>query len=133
VNTETTRHPAHSRPSAAMSSQMYEDPRPGGCTDRDVRWSDELRRALRCRQAVTLDNKMARRMKRRGNCPPGVGVHGPLAEGFERASASRVTRDAGVGKGLEAGCRYLDVSTKRPNLWLGMEFSNGRSQGEGGE
>ena len=79
-------------------------------------------------------SNMARRMKRRGNCPPGVGVHGALAEGFERGgSPSRVMRDAGAGKGLEAGCRYLDFSTNKPNLWLGMALNYRRSQGEGGD
>jgi hypothetical protein len=46
------------------------------------------------RSNKSVSNK-ARRMKRRGNCPPGVGVHGALAEGFERGrSPSRVTRVA---------------------------------------
>ncbi len=60
---------------------------------------------------MCLSNKitfsMARRMKGRASCPPGIGVHGALAEGFERGlRPSRVTRDARVLKGLKAGRRY---------------------------
>jgi hypothetical protein len=59
---------------------------------------------------MCLSNKitfsMARRMKGRGSRPPGIGVHGALAEGFERGlSPSRVTSDAGALKGLKAGRR----------------------------
>ena len=72
-------------------------------------------------------DRAARRMEGHSDCPPGVGVHGVIAEGFERGlRPSRVTWDAGAGKGLEAGCRSLEETIK-PGLALGNDFGNGKT------
>jgi hypothetical protein len=59
---------------------------------------------------MRLSNKitfsMARWTKGRASRPPGIGVHGALAEGIERGlSPSRVRQDARALKGLKAGRR----------------------------